>query len=423
MKRNLISFFSLLTLIGLTTTGCLKDKCEQEITYLNWVPVTKTAAEIQQPIETLSPQPLENPGKIYFYGKYVLINELRKGIHVIDNTDPANPLPVSFISIPGNVDMAVSNDLLYADNYTDLLTIDLSDPHDAQQLSRSEMVFPPLWEEAPGNFVVYMDPQVVTEVVDCKSGRTSSGFFVDDLVLFAESGDIAAPNSSQNGNTGIGGSMARFTIAAGHLYTVNEADLRVFDLSQPTAPSLVNTIGLGWGIETIFPYEDKLFIGSNSGMFIFDNSQPASPTELSRFAHVTACDPVFVKDNFAYVTLRNGTACQGFENQLDLIDISDLSNPQLEKSFGMDNPHGLSIRDNDLYLCEGDFGLKVFDISDPVNLDDHQIDHRKDLHAYDVIAIPGASKVIMVIGEDGFYQYDASKPDDLQLLSKIGVGL
>ena len=66
-----------------------------------------------------------NPGKIYFKEGYIFINEELKGIHVIDNRNPENPQNIGFIEIPGNVDIAIKNNTLYADSYIDLGAIDI----------------------------------------------------------------------------------------------------------------------------------------------------------------------------------------------------------------------------------------------------------------------------------------------------------
>jgi hypothetical protein len=42
------------------------------------------------------------------------------------------------------------------------------------------------------------------------------------------------------------------------------------------------------------------------------------------------------------------------------------------------------------------------------------------VHAFDVITLP-YSNVVMVIGEDGLYQYDATDKNNLVELSKIGI--
>jgi len=181
----------------------------------------------------------------------------------------------------------------------------------------------------------------------------------------------------------------------------------------------VATNEIGWGIETIFPYEENLFIGSNSGMYIYDNSNPESLILLSTFQHARACDPVVVEGNTAYVTLRNGSACQSFINQLDVIDISTITSPKLIKTFPMTNPHGLSIRDSQLYICEGEHGLKIFDASDSENIDKNLIANLETIKSTDVISLPNS--LILVIGSDGFYQYDVSDADSPVLLSHIPV--
>src|SRR5688500_12067850 len=64
------------------------------------------------------------------------------------------------------------------------------------------------------------------------------------------------------GGTGVGGSLARFTIAGNYLYTVDQTDLKVFDISDPANPVFRRSIPVGFEIETIFPFKDRLFIGS-----------------------------------------------------------------------------------------------------------------------------------------------------------------
>lgn len=408
-------------------TGCLKDTCEREVTYLRSTPVYMTKDAIRTgAIVTEAAQALVNPAQFYYYNQHILIAEKGKGIHIIDNRDPRSPQNVAFLHIPGAENMAVKNNVLYVNNYIDLLAIDITDIRQASLIGRTLDVFPPIWEDVnTGQVLVEYVIEEVTETLTCdEAGNLLAwGDLWLDNTTFAtfESSDIA--NGSTGGGTaggvGVGGSLARFTIIGDYLYAVDNTSMDVISLSQPHAPQQVNTVNLGWGIETIFPYGDKLFIGSNSGMFIFDNSNPAAPTQLSRFEHARACDPVFVKDNYAYVTLRDGNTCEGFINQLELIDITDLSNPRRERIFQMDNPHGLTIRDNHLFLCEGRHGLKAFDITDPSILNTRQLDHETSLHAVDAISLPGNAPITVVIGDDGFYQFFFTEAGGFELLSKI----
>jgi hypothetical protein len=429
MKSISILQMILATTLIATLSGCLEDKCEREVTYIRVDPVFKTFQEIKSTqVRSESPRELESPGKIYFYNNLIFINEKREGVHIIDNSQPSNPVKIKFLSIPGNDDIAVRNGILYANSYIDLLAIDLKD---YQVKGRAEGVFKPLWVDLANNRVaVYYEESKVTENMDCQTFGTliqRGGVFWGAGPEFA--GNLpsvvdknSSSGSSSSSGSGIGGSMARFTIVGPYMYVVDESSLHVFDLIVQEKPNKINTVAIGWGIETIIPYKDKLFVGSNSGMFIFDNQNPVKPVMLSSFQHARACDPVFVQDNYAYVTLRSGTRCEGFNNQLDLIDITDLKKPFLVKTFPMDNPHGLSIKDKILLLCEGKFGFKTFDITDPKILGDKLLDHEKSPHSYDVISLPGDKNIAMVIGEDGFYQFDFSDPKNLKLISKVPIG-
>src|SRR5690606_17463000 len=131
-----------------------------------------------------------------------------------------------------------------------------------------------------------------------------------------------------------------------------------------------------------------------------------------------SCDPGVVNGNHAYVTLRSGNECSGFTNQLDGVDISDITNPVLDKTYPMHNPHGLGIAHDVLFLCERTGGGKLFYKSDPLKISDYLIKHYKDIHAFDVIPLPD---VLLMIGEDGLAQYDYSDINDIKLLSVLAV--
>jgi len=138
--------------------SCLKDSCEASQVYLRLAPVFLSAEEIRKDIKTSEPRALKKPGKLYFYNDFILINEQREGIHVIDNTDSSNPKNIQFIEIAGNVDMAVKNSILYADNITDLLAIDITNPSSPVLSSRTEDIFDVPFDEenGPKIFLMYL---------------------------------------------------------------------------------------------------------------------------------------------------------------------------------------------------------------------------------------------------------------------------
>ena len=133
--------------------------------------------------------------------------------------------------------------------------------------------------------------------------------------------------SGSSTTNGVAGSMARFALYDNYLYTVNQSTMQLFNIKNPSDPKIGNQMQMGWGIETIFPYKDKLFIGSNRGCTFTTMSIRKNQYTLSVFQHARVCDPVVVNDNIAYVTLRSGNQCGGFTNQLDVVDITNLTNP------------------------------------------------------------------------------------------------
>lgn len=233
--------------------------------------------------------------------------------------------------------------------------------------------------------------------------------------MFAE--DMAAVTVPGN-STGVGGSMARFTISADYLYMLDGGNIHTANITNPAEPVKESSNYISWDIETIFPYEDKLFVGSRSGLHIFSLEDPANPLKVTTYEHVSSCDPVVVEGETAYVTLRSGTECEGFTNQLEVIDVGNWLSPTLIKIYPMYNPHGLGIDQSLLFICDGEAGLKIYNAEDSENIDQHLIKHYQDIHAYDVIPF---NNVLMLIGEDGIFQYDYADPTDIRLLSHLQI--
>lgn len=190
------------------------------------------------------------------------------------------------------------------------------------------------------------------------------------LMILMGAGLLTVSCSKENsvgneGGTGTGGSLARFTIYDGYLYTVDDTVLKTYSLSDPETPELVSAVNIGWDIETIYPYQGNLFIGSMNAMYIFSLEDPAKPERKGMASHVRACDPVVAADGFAYVTVRSGTTCGGTTNALLVYDVQVLEKPRLLQTVNLQQPQGLAIQEDILYVCDGNAGLKLFDVSEP----------------------------------------------------------
>jgi len=416
-------------------TSC-QDKLYEK--YKMSVPVYMSYTDLRSAVKKIEPQTLENPGKIYFKDKYIFINEYFKGIHVIDNQDPTNPVEKVFIDIPGNIDMAIKENTLYADSYIDLVAIDIADLNNIKEIYRIKDVFPysvPLkkveyteeWVDQNKGVVVSWDVKEIEKEIKPQPQPYPIEYFYYRNYSFADnalakSSTVGLQSGGSTGGTssvGVGGSMARFAIQNQALYVLSGYSLKVLDITNVTQPVTLDPINNLWNIETIFLNGNYMYIGAQNGMTIYDITIPFKPVLISNYSHITSCDPVVVEGDYAYVTLRSGRICRNaLTNQLDVIDIKDKKTPTLIKSYSFTSPNGLGIDNKTLFICDGDDGLKIFNATDVYHINTNPIAQFKDIQATDVIPVNG---LLFMIGKDGFYQYDYSNLTDVKLVSKITV--
>ena len=406
-------------LLALAVTACTEDTCDDEVYLTSYEPVILPAAEWRTDNFLLS-DPLDvcDPTAFYVYGDLLLVMDRSKGLHVIDNSDNDNPRPLAFLDIPGGGSMAVRNELLYVSQYIDLLTFSLRDAARPELISRTENVFNLSSYHsnsmlANGDIIVDFVEGTETIAVDCNRMPHGDEYVLWNDVVFATNNRVAMDAFNATGGqtptgetVGIGGSLARFAINEGTLYVVEHDNLRVFSLADPTQPEFVGLESLAWGVETIFPYKDMLFIGAETGMHIFGLEDPHHPEYLSMFQHVRSCDPVVVQDDIAYVTMWGGGSCGSAQDQLMVVDVHDPRSPALLQEIPMTNSHGLGVDGNKLFLCTGPDGLKVFELGDQGRVE-RELHGSTDFSAKDVIVLPGRNELI-VLGWDqaGIRQFD-----------------
>ena len=422
--KNAFKTSILLLVLAATFSACM-DKTVERITYTANVPVYMSFSEFRASFQNGDTTEITNPGKIYFKDGYLFVNEYGKGIHVIDNSDPANPQKTAFYKIVGNVDMAIRGNILYADSYIDLVAIDITDINNPEETGRLTNVFPEVVPEGDvwfpyamvdKNKGVIIDWEVKTVTEEREPGSSWGGWiYRGDLMLMSATGAEA----NWSAGAGTGGSMARFMLNDDYLYLISHPwMLKTVDVTAADKMDVIDSIGVSRNMETLFKVKDKMFVGTTTGMLIYDISNAAQPRQISNYDHLTACDPVVVDGQYAYVTLRTGTRCANAQNLLEVIDISSITNPFLVKSYPLFNPHGLGVDGNLLFVCDGKAGLKIYDKSDPLAIITSQVAYYPDFDTFDVIPMDG---VLMLTGEKGIYQYDYSDPENIVQISHITI--
>nr|WP_129730054.1 hypothetical protein [Parabacteroides goldsteinii] len=402
--------------------GCNDDmKVKETITLTVNKPVLMSADAFRSSVKVKTqPEEITQQGKICFYEGYLYISEPGKGIHIIDNRNPSSPSPVGFIELIGNADVAIRNNMLYADSYVDLVWFDITNPALPVLKNRLENVFPyafppveegtidyPMCETAAAN------SQIVVGWTQVEESYTHE--YYKDQIMYNDAMTNSSGNSSGS-STGVNGSMSRFGFYQNYLYVVLNNQMSIFDLSGDKPVKAVDNIGIGGNVETIFSYKDCMFMGTPTGMMIYSVADPLNPEYQSMMWHVYGCDPVVVEDDIAYVTVHSGNNCGQNFNELIVLDVKDVKNPQPIVSYTMTKPKGLGIDNGTLFLC--DDGLKIYNASDPQTLMANRLAHYSGMEGYDVIP---HNNVLMMIADDGIYQYDYSNLKEIRQLSKLAV--
>ena len=425
MKAKIIPIITLLSIFSLFFYSC-EDATYKE--YKGYAPVYMSYKDLRTGIAGEQNVDLKNPGKIYFKDNYIFIVEELKGIHVFDNTNPSTPVKKVFVKLPGVVDISISGYIMYADSYVDLVVLDVENIDNIHEVGRMTDILPYIVPPAGTDFPMGSVDQEKGVVIDWELRTIKEKinynpnpypiYWRSNLSFMDKVNSSGASSGVSGSGVGVGGSMARFGIKEKVLYVVDQNTLKIFDITNKTTPLKINEIYPGWNVETMFLTKNEMFLGTTTGMIIFDISNPTSPVWKAFFNHARSCDPVIVDDTLAYITLRTGTNCGGNLNCLDVVNVKNISLPTTVMSYPMTNPHGLGKDGDLLFICDGSAGLKVYDASDPKQITLHLIYTYPNIKAYDVIPV---GDVLVLIGDDGLYQYDYSNVQNISLMSSILV--
>lgn len=133
-----------LLLLSFFLKGCLGTGTEDDtFTTIpnNYLAVKVSREQLEGSVELKAPQPVLKSGKIYIKGDLMFITEVNAGFHVFNYADPANPVAMAYIKIPGATDLAVRNNNLYINQAVDLVTLNYAN-NTLTETGRRRNVFP-----------------------------------------------------------------------------------------------------------------------------------------------------------------------------------------------------------------------------------------------------------------------------------------
>jgi hypothetical protein len=237
--------------------------------------------------------------------------------------------------------------------------------------------------------------------------------FISCVVVYSCTKD-GADNAAAATSTGKGGSLAKFTIVGNYFYSVDAHYLYTYDITNPVNPVKTNQSAINFDIETIYPFNNRLFIGTRTGMYIYSIDTPSMPSKIAEARHARSCDPVVANDSIAFVTLKGNTNCGPATSGLYVHDIKNIFQPTLIKTVAINSPEGLGLQGNVLYICCNNEGLKVYNVSNPSN----PVEKATLTGKYFRDVIPYNNLLICYVS-DGITLYDLSKPETPVLIQHI----
>ncbi len=218
--------------------------------------------------------------------------------------------------------------------------------------------------------------------------------------------------------SGVSGSTSRFALVGDYLYVLDGSNLETLSLENQESPSLVATLEIDQFVsETLFSDGEMLFIGTEGGVRFVSLDDPVNPDFIGFVDHIVAKDPVVTSGTIAYATIRSSGNSRRMANSLLIIDFSDPAQATIINQLELNFPWGLGVQDDILYVCDGYDGLKVIDVSDPLNLS--MLYTVPEEICFDVVV---TDTTLFTTGMTGINQYQLSQEaEQISFISSISI--
>jgi len=287
----------------------------------------------------------QTPGEAYaldMAGSALFVATWDKGLYLLNVGNPAAPALLGSVDTPGRaVDVAVANGFAFvADDWGGWRKINVADP--AHPAIVSETLTPGEVRQV----AVDADRAVILD--------NSLGAFTINVA------DPAQPNI-QGRSTGINGAIGNaedVALSGSHAYVIQSGNIRVLDISTPTAPVLGMLVTTPSTAHSLAVNGGRLFVADGGGgLQIYGLANPAAPALLGLYATVPdEATKVLAAGNTVYLA-ANG------------LHVVDVTNPAAPIQLGYYKPAGLifdmALAGHRLYLNGGFNGIWTVNVSAP----------------------------------------------------------
>lgn len=313
------------------------------------------------------------------------------GIHIIDVSEPDDPIYLSCFPVPENcLEIEVIDDIAYVANVEDgLLILDVSDPQSPQIISSCD---------TPDGALSIFVSDTLVYVADRNTGL--------QIVNVSNPQEPDIIGSYQNCHA----SDVRVYDSLAFIMSYNGAPC-VIDVSDPTSPTLVTNISnIPDDMNDLVIINSIAYVARESSFSIYDVSDPTV------FDLISSCEPLYsievsVTQNTAYLI----GGYQGFQ----VVDVSDIYNPEIIGVLQTPRcARNAYISDNIVYIVDLYTGVEIYDISDPVN---HELLGWTDT-PHVAMSISISNDIAYVADYDSYIRIlDISDPDHPYIINNYGI--
>lgn len=297
-------------------------------------------------------------GSSVIYGNYAYAGN---GFYltVLDISNPASPSVVREIVLTGSSldenEMIAADGYLYVPQWSKLTVYSLSDPSNPTEVARLPVIG-----------ILYGSMELVGNLLYA-AAWTSGMMIIDVSSPSAPTFVGSLPAPLFNGNPDRARDVTVFTSGPStYAYVAYYyAGIQVLDVTNPASPSLVTTLPLVNGLESVGRVGNTLVAGGGDGVTLYDLTVPSAPTLVTTWLP-SPTEAFYVE----WVTLSGNTAyvCDGYLGLMVL----DLSTPASPVLLGSHAPRGyplhLALSGTLGLLAEYYAGLTLLDVSDPSSI-------------------------------------------------------
>jgi hypothetical protein len=191
--------------------------------------------------------------------------------------------------------------------------------------------------------------------------------------------------------------------------------LRVFDVSDPAEPVLINSLPLQYDVHTILLDQPTAYLLSfyNCTMYILDTQDITNPVLLSQYYTTYPCLDVSVNTNYAFISTHHELNIPPWEEDfIEIVNIEDSSNPIYFDNFIISSYCPTVLITDHIAFIGTNLGLDVYDIGDIYN-----IDHIDWLDTHNTNSLKFHNDLLFCDGHHGLNIIDYSDPSNCQILA------